>query len=263
MSDVAKIRFTDYPGTVARALDAVAAADRLPARGLILVKPNLTNADAPPVTTPVAAAEAVCLYCRQHRDADIAIAEGCGSGTTREAFEANGYTALAERLGLRLIDLNLAPAFTSRREDALVWKQLHLPQVVRDAFLISLPVLKDHSFTRTTIAMKNLFGLAPAPYYEGSWNKSKLHAPSAHRSVFDLCLHRPPDLCVVDAVVALTGMHLAGRPKKLGLILAGFDPVAVDAVGSRLLGHDPRRIEYLTLAHGILGDMDDIRILDG
>jgi len=133
---------------------------------------------------------------------------------------------------------------------------------VADAFLISLPVLKDHSFTTTTIAMKNLFGLAPAPHYGGSWNKSRLHTPSTHKSVFDVCLHKRPDLCVVDASVALSGMHLSGAPRKLGLILAGFDPVAVDAAGSRLLGHDPRQIEYLRLADGVLGDMGNTRIVE-
>jgi uncharacterized protein (DUF362 family) len=57
----------------------------------------------------------------------------------------------------------------------------------------------------------------------------------------------------VDATVALAGMHLSGTPRNLGLILAGFDPVAVDAEGSRLMGHDPHRIEYLQLADGRLG----------
>jgi uncharacterized protein (DUF362 family) len=135
--------------------------------------------------------------------------------------------------------------------------------VARDAFVISVPVLKDHSFTTTTVAMKNLFGLVPAPHYCGSWNKSRLHTPSTHKSVFDVCLHKPPDLCVVDASVALAGMHLAGTPRKIGLILASFDPVAVDAVSSSLLGHDPRQIEYLNLAQGILGDMTSPGILEG
>jgi uncharacterized protein (DUF362 family) len=58
-------------------------------------------------------------------------------------------------------------------------------------------------------------------------------------------------------------MHLSGRRKKTGVILASFDAVAVDAVGSELLGHNPRRIEYLRLANGLLGSMDDIEILDG
>jgi len=263
MADVAKIRFTDYRSSVAAALDAVGAADRLPDDRLVIIKPNLTNADGPPVTTPVAAAEAVCDYCRAHCAAEVAIGEGCGSGTTVAAFEANGYAALARRRGIRLIDFNGEPAVTLRRDDALQLEQLHLPEVAREAFLISLPILKDHCFTDTTIAMKNMFGLAPAPYYKGSWNKSKLHSPSTHKSVFDVCLYRPPDLCVVDAVVALAGMHLSGTPRNLGLILAGFDPVAVDAVGSRLMGHDPARIEYLRLANGVLGSMDDIRLIEG
>ena len=263
MSDVAKVRFTEYEASVATAMDLVGAGELLRGLELVIIKPNLTNSSPPPVTTPVAAAEAVYNYCRAHCDGEVAIGEGCGSGATPQVFEATGYAELAERRGIRLIDFNAAPAETLRRDDALQLKELHLPKIARDAFIISLPILKDHSFTDTTIAMKNMFGLAPAPFYAGSWNKSKLHSPSTDKSVFDVCLYRPPDLCVVDAVVALTGMHLAGEPLELGLILAGTDPVAVDAVGSELLGHDPRDLEYLTLANGVLGSMDDIRLLEG
>ena len=138
------------------------------------------------------------------------------------------------------------------RKDTFQLKDLYLPDIVIDAFIISVPVLKDHCFTTTTIAMKNMFGLVPAPYYKGSWNKSKLHSPSTHKSVVDVCLYKKPEMCVVDASVALTGMHLSGIEKKIGLILASFDPVAVDAEGSRLLGHDPARIEYLRLAEGLI-----------
>ena len=263
MSEVAKVRFSDYRASVSTALDLIGAGKRLPDDKLIIIKPNLTNADGPPVTTPVAAAEAVYLYCRAHCKAEIAIGEGCGSGVTRDTFQANGYTALAEKHGLRLLDFNQEPAAMLRRDDALQLKQFYLPRIALNAFIISLPILKDHSFTKTTIAMKNMFGLAPAPYYEGSWNKSKLHSPSTHKSVADVCLYKRPDLCVVDAVVALSGMHLAGTPKNLDLILASFDPVAVDAVGSELLGHDARKIEYLRLANGVLGSMENVRILEG
>ena len=262
MSDVAKLRMTNYAATIAKAMDMIGAAERLPSDGLIIIKPNLTNADRPPVTTNVAAAAAVCDYCKAHCDAEIAIGEGCGKGETKDTFEANGYTELARDRGIRLIDFNCEPAVALSRADALQLKEFHLPKVARDAFVISLPVLKDHSFTQTTISMKNMFGLAPAPYYRGSWNKSKLHSPSTHRSVFDVCLYKRPDLCVVDAAVALGGMHLSGTPRKLGLILAGFDSVAVDAVGSSLLGHNPRRIEYLGLSNGVLGDMDSVRVLE-
>ena len=261
MSDVAKAAFSDYERSVARALDAIGAAERLPREGRIIIKPNLTNASPPPVTTPPEAVQAVVRYCRRCTQAQIVLGEGCGSGRTDEVFRALGYDALARRLGLRTVDFNEAPAMRVSHPEAQQLREFWLPDEVRDAFLISLPILKDHSMTTTTIALKNLLGLAPGRFYGGTWNKSKLHAPSTHRSIVDVARYKAPDLCVVDAVVALTGSHLSGTPKRLGLILSGFDPVAVDAVGSDLLGHDPRAIEYLRLADEILGSMDHVRLL--
>ena len=263
MSTVAKVRFVDYASSVTKALDSIGAAERLPSSGLIIIKPNLTKASPPPVTTPVPAAEAVLAYCRTHSGAEVAIGEGCGAGQTPDVFRSCGYTALAAHEGLRLIDFNSEPAERLTRDDALQLDEFYLPTISRDAFIISLPVLKDHSFTKTTIAMKNMFGLAPSPYYKGSWNKSKLHSPSTHKSVVDVCLYRRPDLCVVDAAVGLSGSHLGGTSRKVGMILAGFDPVAVDAEASRLLGHDPRTIEYLALADGLLGTMNEVQIVEG
>jgi len=263
MSVVAKVKFSDYEASVAKALDLIEAGGKLPQKGLIIIKPNLTNADAPPVTTNVKAAEAVYKYCRSHSKAEIAIGEGCGKGTTADTFKANGYTRLADKYGIRLIDFNEEKAIVLKRKDAFQLKQLYVPEVIKNAFIISLPVLKDHSFTVTTVAMKNMFGIAPAPFYHGSWNKSQLHYPSADKSVVDICLYKKPDLCVVDAVMALSGTHLSGRVKNLELILASFDPVAVDAVGTKLLGHNPQKIQYLTLSNGLLGNLDDIDIMDG
>ncbi|MHC4570982.1 MAG: DUF362 domain-containing protein [Planctomycetota bacterium] len=262
MSKVAKVKFFDYQASVTKALDLIGAANRLPNSGLIIIKPNLTNSDGPPVTTNVAAAEAVYQYCKAHCKAEIAIGEGCGNGTTEESYQANGYSKLAKKYGIPLFDFNQEKTVLVKNKDARQLKEFHMPKIVQEAFIISLPILKDHSFTKTTVALKNMFGIAPEPFYCGSWNKSKLHSPSTHKSVVDVCLYKKPDLCVVDAAVALTGMHLSGRRKKIGLILAGFDPVAVDAVGSELLGHNPKRIEYLRLSNGLLGSMDDIEISD-
>jgi uncharacterized protein (DUF362 family) len=263
MSQVAKIRFTDYQGSISRALDLVRAEARLPQAGLIIIKPNLTNSSPPPVTTNVAAAEAVYKYCKAHTKAEITIGEGTGSGKTADAFKALGYTALAEKYGMKLLDFNEAETVTLQNADALQLKQFHIPKIVLDAFVISLPVLKDHSFTGTTVAMKNMFGIAPGKFYAGGWNKSRLHSPSTHESVADVCLYKRPDLSVVDASIGLKGSHLSGRKANIGLILAGFDPVAVDAAASELLGHNPQCLEYLTLANGRLGSMDHIHIVEG
>ena len=261
MSKVAKVAFTDYEASIRKALDLIGAANVLPRSRLIIIKPNLTNSSPPPVTTSIQATEAVYKYCRDHTQADIAIGEGAGSGRTCDVYAALGYTDLARRYHIELIDFNDAETVELRNPDALQWKTLHLPKIAMDAFIISLPVLKDHDFSKTTVSMKNMFGLAPGKYYAGGWNKSKLHSPSVDDSIVDVCLYRKPDLSVVDASVALQGGHLSGQKKHIGLILAGFDPVAVDAVGSQLLGHDPGWIHYLTLAEGRLGSMRDIEVI--
>lgn len=263
MSQVAKVKFVDYQISITRALDLIDAGARLPQQGLIIIKPNLTNSSPPPVTTSVAAAKATYNYCKAHTKAEIIIGEGCGNGRTPDVFNALGYTDLANRYGMKLIDFNEAETIILKNDNALQLKQFFMPEIVQQAFVISLPVLKDHSFTKTTIAMKNMFGIAPGRFYSGSWNKSKLHSPSTDKSVVDVCLYKKPDLSVVDASVALKGMHLAGRHKNIGLILAGFDPVAVDTLGSKLLGHNPKKLDYLTLANGRLGSMDNIEILNG
>jgi uncharacterized protein (DUF362 family) len=241
----------------------VGAADRLPQQRLIIVKPNLTNSSPPPVTTSVEAAEAVYDYCNFHTKAEVAIGDGCGSGITADVFTKLGYTEMARKRGIRLIDFNDGETTLLEDKDALHLKQFHIPSVILDAFVISLPVLKDHSFTGTTIAMKNMFGIAPGKFYSGGWNKAKLHHPSSDKSVVDICRYKKPDLSVVDASVALSGMHLSGTPNKLGLILASCDPVAIDTVGSELMGHDPKKLPYLILSNGLHGQMDHIEILTG
>lgn len=263
MARVAKARFTDYQTSIEKALDLIEAGPKLPQKGLIIIKPNLTNSSSPPVTTPVEAVEAVFQYCKRRSRAKIAIGEGCGQGRTSDVFQALGYTDLANREGIELIDFNEAEAVLLENPQAFQLKQLYMPKIALDAFIISVPVLKDHSFTGTTIAMKNMFGLPPARFYKGGWNKSSLHSPSTHKSVVDICLYKKPDLSIVDASTVLKGMHLAGTEEKLDLILASFDPVAVDAIAGDLLGHDPDNLEYLTLANGLLGEMSQAEITLG
>ncbi len=263
MSQVAKVKFTDYKKSITTALDLIRASTILPQQGLIIIKPNLTNSSPPPVTTDVAAAEAVYNYCKAHSKAEIVIGEGCGSGKTPDVFAALGYTKLAKRYGIKLIDFNEIETVVLENKKAFQLRRFYMPKIVQDAFVISLPVLKDHSFTTTTISMKNMFGIAPGKFYAGSWNKSKLHSPSTAKSVVDVCLYKKPALSVVDASVSLKGSHLSGKKLQTNYILASFDPVAVDAIGSELLGYNPARLEYLKLANGLLGNMDNIEIVRG
>ena len=43
---------------------------------------------------------------------------------------------------------------------------------------------------------------------------------------------------------------IQGTPRTMGLVVAGADPVAVDATCCRIMQIDPRRVGYLRLAAG-------------
>ncbi|MCL5281870.1 MAG: DUF362 domain-containing protein [Planctomycetes bacterium] len=119
MSQVAQTPFAGYEQSISKALDLVGAGLRLPRKGLIILKPNLTNPSSPPVTTSVKAVEAVYRYCRAHTGAESVIGESAGSGRTCDVYGALGYADFAKREGLRLIDFNEAETVELQNPDAL------------------------------------------------------------------------------------------------------------------------------------------------
>lgn len=86
-----------------------------------------------------------------------------------------------------------------------------------------------------------------------------------NRNLVRLSRRAGPHLSVVDGFV---GMHREGprhgTPLKLGVVVAGTDALAVDAVSSAVMGFDPREVGYLAYAASAgLGtiDLDAIQIV--
>jgi len=48
-----------------------------------------------------------------------------------------------------------------------------------------------------------------------------------------------------------------GTPKEMGLLVMGLNTTAVDATCARIMGLDPRRVGYLSLAAGINGPIEN------
>lgn len=255
------VPFTSYARCVPAALEAVGAPAVLARQERILIKPNLVNASAPPVTLPVAAVEALVRAVRGWSGAEVWIGEGTGARelSTPEVFRALGYERLSRDLGVPLVDLNEAPLVRLEDAECTVFPTLWLPRVVMESFVISFAVLKAHSLAEVTLTLKNLMGCAPPSHYQqgGAWKKSAFHR-RMHDAVYELARHRRPDLALVDASVGLAAHHLGGPPcdPPVGKLLAGFDAVAVDAAGAALLGRNWREIGYLRRAHGALGSAE-------
>lgn len=164
--------------------------------------------------------------------------------------------SLARRYGVKLLDLNQAELVSVSNKDCCRWPQMYLPTIVFESFLLSVPVLKAHTLAGVTLTMKNMMGLAPPSHYQqgGHWKKAAFHE-RIQEAIFDLNRYRTPDFSLIDATVGMREAHLWGAhcEPPPNLLVAGFDPVAVDAYATGLLDRDWRQIDHIRLADGVLG----------
>ena len=119
---------------------------------------------------------------------------------------------------------------------------------------INIPVAKQHSEARVTMAMKNMMGVI------GGW-RGRCHI-GLHQNIADLNLILRADLTILDATRILTqGGPSGGRTEYVqvkNMVLAGVDPVAIDAYGTVHLFHlKPADIGYIVKGHEMgLGEME-------
>ena len=261
-------QFISWQEGVTAVLKASGLAEQLDPGQQILIKPNLVEPQDPPITTPVEIVGALIDYLRSvSPDSTIIIGEGCGSHSndTWHVFNVLGYTDLAAAKKVTLVDLNEADLIKKQDKNCRRWPEMFLPQIAYDSFLISVPVLKAHSLAGVTLTMKNMMGLAPPSHYQqgGPWKKASFHQ-GIQEAVFDLNRYRTPDFTLLDATVGMQEAHLWGPTcdPPANRIAAGFDPVAIDAYGCRLLGRDWQRIGHLRMAHSILGLAEPLTVVE-
>jgi uncharacterized protein (DUF362 family) len=248
---IGEISFTTYAESVFRALDQVRAKEALAGRKRVLIKPNLVEAVAPPVTTHVDCVAAIVDYVRAAApSAEIIVAEGCAAANydTCYCFEKLGYNEMAVKKGVALLDLNYGDTVLLRNPTCSRFPEFRLPRIAIGSFILSVPCLKAHSLAVITGTLKNMMGFAQPEFYQqgGHWKKSVFHT-RMHESIRDLSAYRKPDLSVVDARIGLSEYHLGGPECQppVDKILAGYDPLEIDRRCAELLGFDWQSIPHL------------------
>jgi len=119
--------------------------------------------------------------------------------------------------------------------------------------LLNLPVLKHHSGTGMTAAMKNLMGAV--------WDRGFYHQNNLHQAIADFLTLRQPDLNLIDAYHPMVRNGPRGKSVadvvEMRTLLVSVDPVAVDAAAAKMLGLDPAKIDYIKIGDAMkLGTMD-------
>jgi uncharacterized protein (DUF362 family) len=198
-----------------------------------------------------------------------------------DSYRRWGYEDVAAALGATLIDLNSpAPyadfASTPVGGGAFVYDSFFFNHVLEevDAF-VSVAKMKCHWYAGVTASIKNLVGLVPVASYrlgEDHLYRSALHGPTDEetrtrlpRVITDLVRARPIDLALIDGVRTAEGGEGPWigcfNPVQPGVVIAGKNAVATDAVAAAAMGFDPaadypaapflRGESHLNLAHGL------------
>ncbi len=216
----------------------------------VVIKPNIVEPIAPPVTTDVRVIEGIIAALKDAGVKEITVAEGSGTGDTIENFRKLGYS----RLDAGLIDLDKEETAVLPVSRHKVWKEITVPEILLDKFIISVPVLKEHSMLGVTISLKNMIGILPAKHYSGYWTykKSQVHKYDTSGCITDIISVVKPAWAIVDATIGMKGSHLSGTPLQppLNLVYGSSDPLEADKFGCELLGRNWKEIPYLRMISG-------------
>ncbi len=227
----------------------------------VLIKPNVVVAKPSETgaTTDPRVVKSIAKLIKEVKAYPI-IGESSAVGVnTEDAFKATGYTKLREE-GYRVINLKKTEMIKIKITKGLVLRnyKLAIPKIVYDCdAIISVPVMKTHDQSPITLSLKNMKGAI------ADHEKRKLHTTfGVFQGIADINTLLKPDFTVVDGIIGQEGMGpIYGSPVEMDLIIAGRDPVAVDAVTSQIMGFSPKEIEYLKYAEAMkLGTADMGRI---
>ena len=207
----------------------------------VVIKLNLCNywKSSTGETTDPKIIEAIVNVLREYGAADeIFLVESDATVMrAKYAFRILGYEELAQKKELKLINLcedTLLPCGSSANPTSRVFNQIRIPKTLREANLfISVPKLKLHSLTGLTCALKNQFGCIPI-------RKKIIFHQDLSRAIAFINKLLPPDLILVDGVISK-----GKTPKKLNLVMAGYDPVSVDYVAAKIAGLNPKKVKHL------------------
>jgi len=195
-------------------------------------------------TEPAVTEATVALIREANPTATIYVGDGLdrvdGGPSADELFHFMRADRLAERYGARVLDLNEGDTVRVPVSDGLVARWLWVRREVAEAdTFVSVAKLKCHQTAGITLTTKNMFGLLPRRHY-GSVNRGFMHQNGVRlmRMFVDINATFRQSLSIVDGIVGTNhGMDGPGYPA--GVLLAGTNHVATDAVAARLMGMDP------------------------
>jgi len=237
-----------------KALEALGGISRFVKKGQrVVLKPNMSFSRTPEFATTT------------HPLVVATVAQACIEAGAQQVLVLDHTLQRAElcleRTGIRDACKNIPGVHVLALQERKFFREIKIPQgkvlervevikeVLDNSVLINIPIAKSHSATGVSIGMKGLMGLI--------WDRESFHSQyNINQAIADLATVIKPQLTILDATRVLTsgGPGGPGEVKKPNLIVAGFDPVAVDSYGVSVApwygqNFKGRQVEHLLVSH--------------
>ena len=240
----------DFQDMVQRSLENLEAHGvSIPSSGTVFIKPNLViGATAKEsITTEPRFIAALIRLLKARGVQQITVGESSASYIkSKDAFAASGMAKAVREAGGEVIDID-DPA--ERTDIPLpgsdILPALSVPaKAVNADCLINFAKLKTHRVGTMTCCVKNWVGFIPQDV------RLQYHQTRLPKLVAELHRALPEQLCFGDAIIVGEGDGPdLSKPRFLGALLAGNDPVAVDSICSELLNVSRNELVFVWTAH--------------
>ena len=215
-------------------------ASKISADSLIGIKPNLefskpSNTGA---TTDPGVVDGIIHYLKSKGLSNIIILEGSSyTDTTNKAYKVCGYNEIAEKHGIKLVDLQKDTSIPLRCSDNTLFI---CSEALSVDYLINVPVLKGDSRIKISASLKNMIGCVP------NSEKRRMYSRGLNMTIPCLNSMLQSDLIIVDSIVGDLDFEMGGTPVNLNRVIGGYDPVLTDSYCSSLMGFSHKDIDYIT-----------------
>lgn len=249
----------------------------------VVIKPNNVSIEQPLCATHADTILGILEFLKSIRALDHAvIAESAASGPTLEGFDNYRYTPLAERFGVKLVDLDQDELELIQVFDEKDFRP-HPMRTCRtlldaDSFVISATRFKTHDRVVATLSLKNIVVGAPIKDAGFRWGRdgrvgAKNDKPIVHGSgfrglnwnLYALAPRLHPHLAVLDGVEGMQGNGpVGGTAVDHRVCVVSPDWLAADRVAVELMGIEFAKVGYLNFcaqANYGQADLDQMEIL--
>jgi len=208
----------------------------------VVIKPNLCYYYdySTGETTDPKFVSALVDVLRDHltSDPNIFVVESDASAMKcKHVFKMLGYEKMAKEKGITLVNLSEEKNKNAEVRIGHKYFRFRIPKIIRESdLLVNVPKIKYQLGVKITCALKNIYGC-------NGCQKKYVYHKALSEAIVGINKLIKSNLVIVDGII-VTGT----KTKKLGLVMASDDPVAIDAAASNILGFNPKSVKHIALA---------------